>query len=92
MSFRATHQLLVADHQVGHFAPAHRHHVKAAVWLPAVNPQEVCGAAVQTATIRAEEDTPTTTGTRVRGQTPLQPARRPTSHNLATETHLTGLV
>lgn len=58
----ATHQLLVADRQVGDFPPAHRHHVEAAVRLPAKDPQRVCGPAVQTAAIRAEKYTPEPTG------------------------------
>lgn len=54
----ATHQLLVADCQVGDFSPAHRHHVEAAVGLPAKDPQRVCGPAEQAAAVRAETYTP----------------------------------
>lgn len=55
-----THQLLVAERQVGDLPPAHLHHVKAAVRLPAEHPQGVCGAAEQAAAIRTEADTPGT--------------------------------
>ena len=53
-----THQLVVADGHVGHLAPAHGHHVEAAVGLPAVDPQRVGGPGVQAATVRVEDDAP----------------------------------
>lgn len=65
----ATHQLLVADCQVRDFSPAHRHHIKAAVRLPAKDPQRVCGPAEQAATVWAETYTPEHTHTGVRGHT-----------------------
>lgn len=84
----ATHQLLVADGEVRHLSPAHRHRVKAAVWFPAEDPQRVRGAAVQAGAIWAKTYTPETTGTGVRGQ------RSHSSYTLLQrgKTHLTGVV
>lgn len=53
-----TYQLLVAERQVGDLPPAHMHHVKAAVRLPAEHPQRVCGATVEAAAVWVEADTP----------------------------------
>lgn len=69
----ATHQLLVADGEVRHLSPAHRHRVKAAVRFPAEDPQRVRGAAVQAGAIWAKTYTPETTGTGVRGHIPVTP-------------------
>lgn len=69
----ATHQLLVADGEVGHLSPAHRHRVKAAVRFPAEDPQRVRGAAVQAGAVWAKTYTPETTGTGVRGHSPVTP-------------------
>ena len=62
---RATHQLVVADGEVCHLAPAHWHHIKAAVRLPTVHTQRVHRAAEQTAPIRAECYTPEYTHTQM---------------------------
>lgn len=53
-----SYQLVVADGQVGHLAPADGDHVKAALRLPAVDAQRVLAAAVQAAAIGVEEDAP----------------------------------
>lgn len=53
-----SHQLVIADGQVGHLAPADEDHVKAALRLPAVDTQRVLAAAVQAAAIGVEEDAP----------------------------------
>lgn len=53
-----SHQLVVADGQVGHLAPVDEDHVKAALGLPAVDAQRVLAAAVQAAAIGVEEDAP----------------------------------
>jgi hypothetical protein len=35
----SSHQLVIADGQVSHLAPVDKHHIKAALRLPAVDPQ-----------------------------------------------------
>lgn len=53
-----SHQLVVADGQVGHLAPVDEDHIKTALWLPAVDTQRVLAATVQAAAIGVEEDAP----------------------------------
>lgn len=53
-----SHQLVVADGQVGHLAPVDEDHIKAALGLPAVDAQRVLAATVQAAAIGVEEDAP----------------------------------
>lgn len=53
-----THQLVVADSQVCHLAPAHWHHIKAAVGLPAIHTERVHSSTVQTAAIQVKGQTP----------------------------------
>ena len=87
----ATHQLLVANCQIRDFAPADRHHIEAALGLPAKHPQRVCPAAVETGAVRTEAYTPENTGQRsgegseVRGHTPA-------AWHAPCFTHLTGVV
>lgn len=53
-----SHQLVVADGQVGHLAPMDEDHIKAALGLPAIDAQRVLAATVQAAAIGVEEDAP----------------------------------